>query len=191
MDQNSTELQQSAHNKNLGKLDIALHWATGLGIIGLISLGIFMKETKNYGLYSVHKSIGVLLFLIIAWRVINRIQKGWPEKLSVHKAWEMMAARVSHWLLLLGTLALPLSGMLDSLMAGRGLSVFGVSLISSNLGEDGKRVALSKAMSDLAGEIHSIAGYVLIAVISLHVAAALKHHLLDKDPTLNRMLGKG
>jgi len=190
MSQDTIQSQQE-EQKSLGKTDILLHWIVGIGIISLISVGIFMKETKTYSLYSVHKSIGILLFLIIAWRVINRVRKGWTEKLSSHKAWEMIAARVSHWLLLVGTLTLPLSGMIDSLMAGRGLSVFGLSLIPSNLGEDGKRVAISKSLSDLAGEIHSIAGYVLIAVISVHVAAALKHHIFDKDNTLKRMLGKG
>lgn len=177
-------------SKPVSKLEMLLHWTVAVGIIGLICLGVFMSETRSFSLYGIHKSIGLLLFCIIAVRVIVRLNKGWPESISEGPAWEHGVARIVHWVLTLGTIIMPLSGMLDAIMSGQGLSVFGLDLVSGNPGDNGRPQAINEGLAEIAEEIHHYTGYALIAAIILHVAGALKHHLVDGDNTLNRMLGR-
>ena len=174
--------------KTISKTEITLHWIVGLGMIILIGLGLYMGQTNAYSLYPLHKSIGVLLLVFILARVVIRMRKGWPDNMGAGAAWEHKLAHVIHWILILGTLAMPLSGMIDAVMAGRGLSVFGLELIGSNMDAEGKTTAINSGLSDIASTLHSIVGKLLIAAILLHVAGALKHHLIDRDGALLRML---
>ena len=174
----------------LAKSEIILHWLVGLGMIALIGVGLYMSRNEVYSLYPIHKSVGVILFVVIALRAVIRLRKGWPSPTSTGKPWEHKLARVMHWVLIIGTLAMPLSGMMDAVMAGRGLSVFGAELVASNMGASGQPVAINAALSDAASAVHGLFGKVLIAVILLHVVGALKHHVVDRDVTLRRMLGR-
>ncbi|WP_420332244.1 cytochrome b [Roseibium sp.] len=176
--------------KSISRVEIGLHWTIAIGIIGLISLGIFMSNTRSFSLYDIHKSIGLLVFAIVVVRVLVRLQKGWPENISEGPAWEHGVARVVHWILILGTIIMPLSGMLDAVMSGQGLSIFGLDLIADNPGNNGRPQAIDESMAEMAEEAHQLTGYVLIGAIVLHVAGALKHHLVDGDNTLIRMLGR-
>jgi cytochrome b561 len=100
---------------------------------------------------------------------------------------------VIHWVSIIGTIAMPLSGMLDAYMSGRGLNVFGLNLVAANLGDTGRAVAISRNLAELGEVIHVQAANVVtaaIAAIALHVVGALKHHIIDKDNTLRRMAGR-
>ncbi|WP_280638118.1 cytochrome b [Shimia sp. R11_0] len=176
--------------KPLSKLERSLHWGVGLGMILLIGLGLYMSENRLFALYPIHKSLGVLLFAFILFRVVVRLRQGWPAHISQGAAWERKLALITHWILIAGTLVLPLSGILDGVMAGRGLSVFGLELIGANLSDEGQRLAISEGISDLAGTVHGFAGKFLVGVIALHVVGAFKHHVIDRDATLRRMLGR-
>lgn len=177
-------------NKSISKAEIGLHWVIAVGIIGLISMGVYMSETRNFSLYGIHKSIGLLVFAVIVVRVFVRLRKGWPESISEGPAWEHGVARAVHWVLILGTLIMPLSGMLDAVMSGQGLSIFGLDLIAGNPGDNGRPKPINEGLAEVAEEVHHFTGYVLIAAIVLHVAGTLKHHLVDGDNTLVRMLGR-
>ncbi|MGB0902458.1 cytochrome b [Halocynthiibacter sp.] len=176
--------------KTISKTEIALHWIVGLGMIILIGLGLYMGQTNAYSLYPFHKSIGVLLLVFILARVVIRMRKGWPDNMGSGAAWEHKLAHVIHWILILGTLVMPLSGVIDAVMAGRGLSVFGLELIGSNINAKGQPTAISTGLSDTASTVHGIVGKLLIAAILLHIAGAFKHDLVDRDGTLRRMLGR-
>ncbi len=176
--------------KPLSLTEISLHWLVALGMIALIGLGLYMSENQIFALYSIHKSIGVLLFVIILIRAFTRLQKGWLQSISKGKPWERNIAYVIHWVLILGTIIMPLSGIIDAVMAGRGLFVFGVELIGANTGTSGRPEAISETASNLSSTIHGVMGKLLIAAILLHLAGALKHHMIDRDSTLRRMLGR-
>lgn len=178
--------------KTLPRSEIALHWIVGLGMIGLIAVGLYMTRAEGArALYPIHKSAGVLLFVVILWRAFVRLRAGWPENISQGAAWGHGLARVIHWVLILGTLAMPISGMMDSYFGGRGIVVFGLEILSPNLGDNGRATATNKSLGDLGETVHVMLGKVLIAAILLHIAGALKHHIIDKDSTLRRMLGHG
>ena len=169
-----------------------LHAVIGLGMIALIAVGIYMSETESFGLYGIHKSFGVLLFIFALTRVVWRFYKGWPTPLTNGPTYQLLAAKVTHWVLLLSTLLFPISGMMMSGGSGRGVFMFGIEVIAKNVDpQTGERVALSESAAGLGSQIHEILMFVVITAIVLHVGGALKHQFIDKDGTLNRMFNLG
>ncbi len=180
----------TTHHQNFKFHTIFLHWVVGLGMIGMIAVGIYMTRFSDYSLYPLHKSIGVILFGIIMLRVVMHVKEGWPKNISTGKAWEHSLARLVHWVLILGTLALPISGMMMSGFGGHGVSVFGLELWVVNKDPDtGQKMPINTTLAMAGSTVHYYVGYALIVAIALHVLGALKHHFLDKDNTLRRMMG--
>lgn len=175
--------------KKLSGLTITLHWLVGLGILGLCALGIYMVRTESWGLYHIHKSVGLLVLGLIVIRLAWRIRNGLPKPVGHYSRLEHRAAKSVHWLLLLGTLALPLTGMVYSGASGHGFGIFSLNLFPANY-VAGQAVPFHAALSDLGQTLHGYFGYALLGLVALHVAGALKHHLLDRDMTLARMLGR-
>ena len=95
-------------------------------------------------------------------------------------------------MLLIGTILFPLSGLVMSAMGGNGIAVFGVELFPMNPdpANPGKNMPIDKAMAGNARAMHGLLLWVMLGALALHVAGALKHHLLDGDGTLRRMLGR-
>ena len=172
-------------------LTIALHWLVGLTIIALLSVGWYMAEYDAYGLYPLHKSTGILVLSLVLVRVWWRLSNGWPAPASQYRAWEQALARVVHWVLIIGMVLMPLSGMLMSGAGGHGLDLYGLQLLAANPdpSNPGQVIALNETAAELGHETHEVLGTVLMVAVLLHVAGALKHHLIDKDGTLRRMLG--
>lgn len=174
--------------QSYGWLAISLHWLTAILVFGLFGLGLWMVELGYYHAWyqkapNLHKGLGVFLFALMSFRLIWRLLQIQPKALATHQKWEQIAAHATHWLLYLLLFVIMFSGYLISTADGRGLSVFGWFSIPS-LGQ------LFNNQEYLAGLMHQYAAYVLMALVLLHVCAALKHHLIDKDKTLKRMLGK-
>ena len=99
-----------------------------------------------------------------------------------------------HWVLLIGSLAVPVTGMLYSGLSGHGLGVFGlVTLVPTNHSALDPNVVVpySEYWGLVAQQTHQVIAHVLAGAIALHIAGALKHHLIDRDRTLLRMLGAG
>jgi len=182
-------MQQKANV--LTTVTIALHWLVAMAMIGLISLGIYMEQNEAFALYGLHKSLGMLILLLVLPRVIWRVIKGWPRPVNTVNKIEQLLAKVSHWLLILGTVLFPISGMMMSGAGGRGLYIFGWELLAQNRDAvTDKIVPLNESLAGVGHEVHGILMWVISITIVLHIAGALKHQLLDKDNTLGRMLGR-
>lgn len=167
-----------------GWLAIALHWLSAIVIIGMFILGLWMVDLDFYNAWykdapHYHKSVGILLALLIAIRLVAKLMQISPQ--GVGKRWEQKTAKLVHLLLYLGLFGLFISGYLISTADDRGIDIFNWATVPS-LGE------LFANQEDLAGEIHEWVAYSLIALVSLHALAALKHHFIDKDLTLKRMI---
>lgn len=177
--------------ERLTRTTIALHWVVALFIILLMGVGMYMAENEVRTLYPLHKSMGMLAFVFIVWRVAYRLMKGFPPPAANYQAWEQTLSKIVHWVLLGGSLLFPLSGMAMSAMGGHGLMLFGLELFPANPNPamPGKNLPLNKDLAGIAHEMHEILGPVMLVAIGLHVAGALKHHLIDKDGTLRRMRG--
>lgn len=178
--------------KKLSRTTVILHWVVGLTVIGLLVLGFYMTNTEAYGLYPIHKSIGVLIFAVILLRVFNRIRRGWLSPVRAYSKAEQVLARGVHWALVLATLAMPLTGMINSAANGHGLGVFGWMIVPKNPDptNPAQVVAYSEGWAEFGHETHELVGYILAGAVILHVLAALKHHFLDNDRTLLRMMGR-
>ena len=176
--------------QKLSPISIVLHWAVGVFIIAMLALGLAMEEFELRFLYPVHKSIGIILFVFIVWRVWWRAVNGWPAPLGDEPQWQSIAARATHWVLILGTLLMPLSGIFMSVADGRGLAVFGMELLAANLNAVGGIVALSEPLEHFMHTVHAVTGKAIIAAIVLHIGAALWHHFVLKDGALRRMLAR-
>jgi cytochrome b561 len=165
-------------------VSILLHWLVATAAIGLFVLGLWMVDLGYYDPWyqrapDLHKSIGVLLFVVViarlAWKVLT------PHPQLIGKGWERRTAAAVHTLLYFLLLALALSGYLISTADGRAIDVFGLFQVPATLsGIEGQE--------DIAGDIHEILAWLLIGLTVLHAAAALKHHFIDHDTTLRRML---
>ena len=171
---------------------VILHWLIALTMIGLLAVGFYMANTKAYDLYPIHKSVGAIVFFFAILRLVWRFMNGWPTPLSDNNKLELLAANISHWVLLLGTLLMPLSGMTMSAAGGRGVYIFGLELIgrNPNPADPSKIAPINESLAAAASSMHTLAGYLVAAVVVLHIAGAMKHHLVYKDGTLHRMFGK-
>ncbi len=174
--------------QKFSKLTVILHWTVALIIIGLLVVGTYMEENEVYSLYDIHKSIGILIFAIILIRVIWRLKNGFPKPLGKAKAWEVTLSKIVHWVLLIGTILFPISGMMLSGLGGHGLPLFGMELVAPNY-VDGQAVPINADLAKLGHQMHGALAKIMILAIILHVAGALKHVFVYKDGTLRRMLG--
>lgn len=175
--------------QNLSRTTRYLHWLVGIAILSLIAIGLYMARTEVWALYPIHKSVGVIVFILALIRIGWRWKEGWPKPFGDYPRAEKLAAKATHWLLIIATLALPLSGMLYSGASGHGFGIFGLVLVPENHLATGEVIPYNEALG-LAGQTaHTWIGYAVIALLCLHAGGALKHHFVDRDATLRRMLG--
>ncbi|NMH64721.1 cytochrome b [Shewanella salipaludis] len=174
------------NERSYGRLAILVHWLTALVVLGLFALGVYMVQLSYYSSWyktapHIHKSVGILLLLLTLFRLVWRRFDTRPAAEAGHRPWEKRLAKLAH-LLLYGLLLLIMGcGILISTADGRGLWVFDwFEIPSAGL--------LFADQADIAGDIHKFAAYGLMALVLIHAAGALKHHLFDKDNTLTKML---
>ncbi len=170
-----------------GLVAVVLHWLVAVVVVGLFALGLWMVELTYYDTWyrtapAIHKAIGVSLFLVVAVRLAWRARGPRPVPLATHTPLERHAAGVAHLLLYALLLTVMLSGYLISTADGRPIDVFGLfqvpALISGLPGQ-----------ADIAGKVHLALAIALVSLAAIHALAALKHHFIDRDTTLLRMLG--
>lgn len=174
-------------------LTIALHWGVALLMIGLTGTGLYMATWEVWALYPWHKSFGVLAVLLVVLRLLGRWWKPFSPAPTRASRPAQAAAHGVHQLLLGLTLLMPVSGLLSSGLGGYGIKLFDWELLSKNFapGSTEQLVPHHAALADFAHLSHEYLGYLLALTIVLHIAGALKHHLLDRDTVLLRMLGRG
>ena len=172
--------------EKLTSVTVGLHWLIAITIIGMVAFGLYIADLPRGDwkseLIGIHKLIGFTVILVALPRILWRWGNGWPVHVGDHASWEKTLAKFAQWFLIIATIAMPVSGMMFSLGLGYPVPVLG-------LFEIGPLPQKIPILANIGGIIHEYTGKSLIAVISLHIAGALKHHLIDKDGTLRRMLG--
>ena len=167
------------------------HWVTALLILTLIALGVFAEDlpydtdaelTRKAWFFSLHKTLGVLAFFVALARILWALIQPRPGLLNADKKLESFLAECVHWLLYGALVILPLSGWIGHAAAS------GFAPIWWPFGQNLPMVPKSKAVEHLFATIHVLSGQILIGTILLHFAGALKHHYIDRDSTLRRML---
>jgi cytochrome b561 len=147
-----------------------------------------MSENEVFALYPIHKSVGVIVFVLAVFRIFTRIKEGWPKPIGNASALQMFMAKFVHWGLIVLTALYPATGMMMSGGGGHGIYIFGVELLASNHDEvTDKVIALNETIASIGHTLHEALTLVLILFVIAHVAGALKHHIFDKDETITRM----
>lgn len=164
---------------------IALHWMVAVLVLGNLAFGLFMTELDlspaKLKYYSWHKWAGVTIFLLASARLLWRLGHPAPELPATLPAWERQAARAGHALLYVLFFAAPLSGWLFSSAGGFQTVYFGVIPLPDLLGKN-------RELADTLKGVHRAITWSLGAVVFVHAAAAIKHHIIDRNDILTRML---
>jgi cytochrome b561 len=168
------------------KVAITLHWLVAIGVFVMIGLGWYMtgipKGTPQRAFFfNLHKSIGVTLGIIVLVRVLWRWNHRPPALPAGTASWVVNASRLSHGLLYALLVLMPTVGFTASNFTKYGVTYFGLFKI-------GPLFAENKALYELFQGIHHAASEVLVIVIAIHIAGALKHLLIDRDGVFFRML---
>ena len=163
---------------------IALHWITAALIIANLLLGLSMVglpiSPRKLSWYLVHKSIGITIFLLTSLRIVWRLARPHPAPIPM-PAWQRRAAAGSHALLYLLLFVIPITGWLYS-------SATGVQVVYLGLVPLPDLVHKSRALGDVLRLVHVDLNALLFAVVCVHAAAAVRHHVVDRDTVLTRML---
>ena len=177
-------MQWRNSNSGYGVVAIAAHWLVAAAVFGLFALGWWMVDLTYYDPWynqapAIHKAVGVLLFLLfigrLAWRWSN------PRPHPLGRPVERRVAGVVHGLFYLLLFALMGAGYLISTADGSPVDVFGLFAVPATLSD-------LPNQEDIAGDMHRWLAWTVIGLSVIHAGAAIKHHVVDRDRTLIRML---
>lgn len=164
---------------------IAMHWLVAALIFCTFPLGIYMHDLPlsplKLQLISYHKWLGVTIFLLVLVRLTWRATHTPPALPDSMAVWKQRAAHGVHHLLYALMVFIPISGWLMSSAKGVPVVYLGLVQLPDLVGKD-------KALGNALQTLHVSLNYALLGLIILHLAAALKHHFVDRDATLSRML---
>lgn len=166
---------------------IAFHWTIAVLILTNLFLGFFRDafgEAATPVMLGLHKPIGITVLALSIGRVLWRLTHKPPPLPATVKYWERRLASAVHLALYLLIFALPLTGWLFVSYGARKYPIdyFGLGQVPW------LPVVQDKAAAHMLNERHELLGYVALALLVLHLAGAFKHHFLDKDDTVARML---
>lgn len=182
-----------------GSVTKTFHWLIALFIIANLPLGLIANEmadairdpatqtddafiSNTALLFSLHKTIGIAIFFVALVRILWAISQPKPALLNGDKPLEAYAAETVHWLLYGSLVIVPLSGWIHH------AAVSGYAPIWWPFGQNLPFVPKDETVAHTFAGLHHLSKNVLIAALLLHVAGAFKHHVIDKDATLRRML---
>lgn len=166
-----------------------LHWLTVALIAVQLPVGLYMTYRGNTlnvwdkvtgGLYNGHKLLGVTILLVVVWRLAYRLTGGAPADEPTIEPWQRIAGHLNHWGMYLLLIGVPVAGYVGiSLFPA--LDIFGLFSLPGVVGPD-------KEAAKTAFFVHGLLARALVALILLHVAAALFHYFVRKDNVLGRMI---
>ena len=168
---------------------IALHWVLGLAILGMFGVGVYMTDLPfspwRLKLVNWHKWAGVTILALsvlrLVWRLTHR-PPALPQVVSLGMPpWQTRAYHATHYLMYALFFTVPLIGWAYSSAAGFPIVWLGQVPLPDLL-------PVNKELAELIKPLHEISAFALIGLAGLHIAAALKHQLVDRDGLLQRML---
>ncbi|RBI74506.1 cytochrome [Roseovarius sp. TE539] len=185
--------------KAYGAVTKTFHWLTAILIFTAVPLGFFANDLAHQVrdpaisttdatvaraalLFSLHKTVGVTIFFVALARIIWTLAQPKPALLNGDRPAEARLAETVHWLLYGSLVAVPMSGWIHH------ASTTGFAPIWWPFGQTLPFVPRDATVAEISATVHYVLQWVLIGSVGLHVAGALKHHVLDGDATLRRML---
>ena len=174
-------------DKEFGVVSKLLHWSMAILLTGLFAVGLYMTELDYYDpLYHSlpwwHKSFGLLTMFLLLVRLAWKFGNSAPEALKTHKKWEVSLAHLIQKVFYLMIILIGISGYFISTAKGKGIEFFKAFEVPAIF------ASIEEEQADLIGEAHEVMAILLAILVMLHAFAAFKHHLIDKDETLKRMV---
>jgi len=182
---------------------VILHWAIAIAIIGNVLIGWWMHEAidapetraRAFVAFQLHKSIGLSVLLLSVARLAWRFANPPPPLPAAMPGWERIAAQATHWAFYVLMIALPLSGWVYASTMwsdGRPLLVqtqyFGLFPVPNLFGLDAAPAEVRAQASAASVAAHKALAWTMVGLLALHVGAALKHQVIDRDDVLGRMV---
>src|SRR5215472_6083456 len=181
-----TQLQNS--EQRYGATAMVLHWLMAMLLSALVALGLYMTTLPDVGfdtwkirLILYHKQLGILALMLVALRLLWRLRSVLPQLVETLPDWQKVVARFVHLCFYALMLGLPVTGWLMSSATGIPVSVLGLFTLPD-------LVPYDDHLFHTFVDAHRYLGYALIVCMAAHIGAALRHHFLLHDGTLNRML---
>ncbi len=161
------------------------HWGMALLILATIPVGLLMVQSGisrglQNALFLYHKNVGVLLLILVVARLVWRWRNPAPDLPGTLPGWQAKVARLTHWLLYALLIALPLAGYVRVRAGGfpiEALDALGLPTL----------VPRSDALAAIAKTVHYYSGMAIIALLALHIGAALYHRFARRDGVFERM----
>jgi cytochrome b561 len=170
---------------NYTRTAIGLHWLIAIALVTTFGVGFYMHNLpltpEKLKIYSWHKWAGVTIFLLVLFRLVWRFTHRPPRPPAGMPAWQHVAAELTHWLIYILMVAIPLSGWLMSSAKGFQTVYFGVLPLPDLL-------AKNKELGNVLTGVHMTLNFTLAGLVLGHAGAAIKHHFIDRDDVLTRML---
>jgi len=167
------------------RVAVSLHWLIAAGIVAQIALGWWMIDIPKLPAgvraywFNLHKSIGLTLATLIVIRIVWRLTHRPPTLPTSVPDWQRRIASVSHALMYVCMIVMPLAGYLGSIYSGYPIKYFGSTLPGWGWKDE--------ALKDFFSAAHYVTAWIFMSLIALHLAAAMKHLLLDRDGIFARM----
>ena len=172
-----------------GRTARLLHWLTVLLLAVQMPVGLYMAyrggtlniwDATTEMLYSSHKFGGVLILLVVLWRLGHRMTRGAPADEPSLAGWQRVVSHLSHWGMYLLLIGVPVAGYVGISMFPA-LDIFGLFKLPGVVAPD-------KDAAKVAFAVHRVLALTLAALIAVHVAAAIHHFVVRKDNVLGRMI---
>ncbi len=176
---------------------ITLHWVIALLMIGMVFLGWYMEDLRDLAfaggnvslervqaVYNTHKTIGLFVLGFSLFRLYWRLTHKTPPLPDGMMAWERFAATATHWLFYALMIGMPIGGWIAASASPYPTLLFnepGLELIKLP-------VPQNEAFESAMGSAHGAGGWAILALVGLHVGAALKHQFINKDGLIGRMI---
>jgi cytochrome b561 len=162
-----------------------LHWLVAICVLTTapvaIAMGRVAEGPLQDRLYNFHKSLGVLILILMALRLINRLAVGAPAPDPAIEPWQKTASSAVHGLLYVLLLAMPVVGYVANSAYGARTPFFGLFELPAIIGKN-------EALATQLFTVHRWTGWLVIVLVVVHIGAALQHHFLRGDNVLRRML---
>jgi cytochrome b561 len=184
-----TDLSNQSDSARYSTVAIVLHWLLGLSIFAMFAIGIYMSDLPfsplRLKLYNYHKWAGITFLILsvlrLLWRLLNR-PPALPKAVeAAMPTWQAKIYHATHYALYALFFAVPLIGWAYSSAAGFPIVLFGVLPLPDFISVD-------KEFAKQIRALHEVSAFALLALALLHIGAALKHHFIDKDGLVSRML---
>ena len=166
---------------------VGLHWVIAIAMIAMLAFGLYLEDMprgpEKGELIGLHKSVGISILLFALARILWRYLNQFPKPISPLVNWQEKLAKLTHWVLIIGTVLMPISGVFMSIGGGHAVGIFGLELIAGSPEKN-------EMLSQIGHTVHAVGSKLLILFVLFHFVGAIKHQFFDKDGTLSRMFGR-